>query len=376
MNTFSIPTEIVYGVGCLQEIGEKVAAFGKNAMLVCDPFFAANGLAKKLQAILAAADVAAVIYDGVVPNPTTDSIDAGVNIARQNNCDVIIGLGGGSSMDTAKAISVGTTHDGPIWDYAIGNKDITAKALPIVAITTTSGTGSQCTCFSVITNPLTKQKPGMGSPFILPKLAVVDPDLIKSAPARLTFETGFDVFCHAVEAYTSTIASPISDVFAEKALNLVSEFLPRAFNDGSDMDARYNMALADTYAGIAINHGCVSVGHVIAHVISGHLHHIAHGSALYSVYKGVLKFNSQALPEKHKFIANCLDKGNDDICSAFDKFFSQFNFTTELPAALNAKAGLSQTLANDTFTYMKGIADLNPIEACAGDVEKILAEAI
>jgi len=372
---FNVPTRVVFGAGKLAEAGSLAAGYGKKALVVCDPFFAGNGLAARLRGHLQAAGMASALYDGVIPNPTTDAIDAGAALARREGCDVIIGLGGGSAMDTAKAVAVAATHDGPIWPYAIGEKPVTAATLPVVAITTTSGTGSQCTCFSVITNPQTNQKPGMGSPFILPRLAIVDPELMLSVPPGMTLITGFDVFCHAVEAYTSTLASPFSDLLSERAISLVAKELPAVMRNGRDLAAREGMALADTYAGIAICHAVVSLAHVMAHVISGFYHDIPHGDALYSIYRGVLKFNATALPEKHAWIAGQLCPGCTDIVAAYDRFFAPFQFENRLKAR-RPDAAMIEKLAADTFTYMKGCTDLNPRPATVADARAILAAAV
>jgi len=327
---FTMPGKIVFGVGKLNESGALLSNLGRKGLIVCDAWCNTTGLPARLAEIMKKSGVESFIYDGVVPNPTVKVVDAGAVMAVENVCDFVVGLGGGSSMDTAKGIAVAATHDGSIWSYAMGEKEITPKTLPIAAVSTTSGTGSQCTCFAVISNPETKQKPGMGSPCILPQLAIVDPELMLSAPAQLTINTGFDVFCHAVEAYTSTAASDLSDMYAEKALILIGKHLEKCCKDGNNLEARAGMALADTCAGIAICNAVVTLPHVMAHVISGHFCDIPHGDALYSIYREALKFNSQALAEKHKFIANAIDPGNDDVVSAFENFFGKFEFTNKL----------------------------------------------
>jgi alcohol dehydrogenase len=376
MFEFIMPGKIVFGAGKFNESGTLVSELGKKGLIVCDAWCASTGLPAKLAEIMKSAGVESVIYDGVIPNPTVQVIDAGAELAIKNNCDFVIGLGGGSSMDTAKGIAVAATHEGSVWPYAMGEKDITSETLPITAISTTSGTGSQCTCFAVISNPETKQKPGMGSPYVLPQLAIVDPELMLSAPAQLTVNTGFDVFCHAVEAYTSTAASEFSDMYAEKALKLVGQYLERCYKDGNDLEARAGMALADTCGGIAICNGVVTLAHVMAHVISGHFCDIPHGDALYSIYGETLKFNSQALAEKHKFIANAIDPGNDDVVSAFENFFGKFEFRNMLKAKFQENPEIIDHIAKDTFTYMKGIVELNPVAVTKEDAKNILSASL
>lgn len=373
---FITPSKIVLGPGSLGQAGTLVAGLGKKALIVCDEWTSGNGLAARLGALLKEAGVGSVVYDGVIPNPTSVLIDAGAEVASKDGCDFVIGLGGGSSMDAAKGIAVAATHEGSIWDYAIGEKEIEDKVLPIACITTTSGTGSQCTIFSVITNPETLQKPGMGSPYIMPRLALVDPELVISAPPQLTADTGFDVFTHAVEAYTSVIASELSDMYAEKALILTGRYLKRCYADGTDLEARAAMAMADTCAGVAICNAVVSLGHVMAHVISGHFGDIAHGDALHSIYREVLRFNSKVLPEKHRFVATAIDPGNEDAAAAYDSFFGAFTFRDALREKVQADPGVIDVIAEETFTYMKAITELNPVEATVDDARNILTAAL
>lgn len=373
---FISPEKIVFGAGKINEAGELCKMLGRNALIVCDEYTRSVGLSKRIAESLKNAGIESTIYSGVVPNPTVECVDAAGAVAIENGCDFVVGLGGGSSMDAAKGAAVSATHGGEVWPYAIGEKEITDGVLPIVAITTTSGTGSQCTCFAVISNPETKQKPGMGSPLILPKLAIVDPELMLSVPKQLTANTGFDVFTHAVEAYTSTAASAMSDIHAKKALELVGGFLKRCYNDGSDLEGREAMAMADTCAGMAICNAVVTLPHVLAHVISGHFEEIPHGDALYSIYRASLKFNSRALPEKHQFIANAIDAGNTDVVSAFDNFFENFEFQNILKKKLVKSPELVNVLAEDAFTYMKGIAELNLVPATVEDAKNILLESI
>jgi len=371
---FTLPGKIVFGAGTLAKTGQLTRSFGDKTLIVCDKFTVKNGLAGRLQDILTSSGIKTVIYDEVIPNPTVDLIDAGASIAKKEKIDFVIGLGGGSSIDTAKGIAVAATHSGSIWPYAIGEKPLSCKILPIVAITTTSGTGSQCTCFAVISNPATKQKPGMGG--VLPSLAIVDPELPASMPQGLTLATGFDVFSHAVEAYTSSLASPFSDMYAEKALTLVGKYLPRTYNNGADMEARAGMALADTCAGIAICHAAVTAAHVVAHVIGGHYHDIAHGDALASIYREIMVFNAGSMPEKEKFIAGALIPGCHDSVVAYDQFFGQFSFENRLKQKYQSDKALAKRLAEDTFTYMKVYTEFNPVKIGVSDVEKILERSL
>lgn len=366
---------ILFGAGRVGEVGALARPFGARAMVVASPSCTRSGLTARVRSALTEAGVASELFDRVIPNPTTEIVAAAAAIARRQRSDCVIGLGGGSSMDTAKGVAVAATHDGGIWDYAIGRKPIRAATLPVVVIPTTSGSGSQTTCFAVITNPATQQKPGMGSPYILPKAAIVDPELMRSMSPELTAVTGFDVFSHAVEAYTSKAANPLADLFAERALELLGRHLPAAVRNGQDLAARAGMALADTCAGVAICHAVVSLGHVIAHVIGGHYPDIAHGDALATIYRGILRLNAPALPEKHRRIAQLLVPGCDEVVTAYDHFFGKLPLERRLRRQKLDDATL-RAMAAETFTYMKGIADLNPVAATDRDAYAILKESL
>jgi alcohol dehydrogenase class IV len=278
-------------------------------------------------------------------------------------------------MDTAKAAAVAATHEGDAWDYIMGVKEVTGATLPIVAVPTTSGTGSHVTCFAVITNPKTNEKPGMGSPHIIPRLAVLDPELTNGAPRQLTLNTGFDVFAHALEAYTSQAASPMSDLFARTAIEYLAGALPRCLADGSDLEARGAMMLADTCAGAAICAAVVSAGHALAHVISGHFPEIAHGDALYAIYRPLLAFNATAMPEKHEWVAGRLKPGCTDIVAAFEDFFGAHSFVNALRNTAPDDATLDR-LVDDVWRYLKFAVDLNPRAATQTDLRAMLSAAL
>ena len=217
----------------------------------------------------------------------------------------------------------------------------------------------------------------MGSPYVLPQLAIVDPELMLSAPKQLTVNTGLDVFCHAVEAYTSTAASDLSDMYAEKALTLVGKHMETCCEEGRQFGSSFrNGHWRILVQELQFCNGVVTLAHVMAHVIGGHFSDIPHGDALYSIYSETLKFNSQALAEKHKFIANAIDPGNDDVVSAFEKFFGKFEFANKLKDKFQENPEIVNTIAEDTFTYMKGIAELNPVAATEEDAKNILSASL
>jgi len=204
MNNFNYfhPTEIMFGCSRINKIGETIARFGKRCLLVTEkPFDVILANIEKVKETLKKSNIEFEHFDGAVPNPTT-SISKGASIAKKIKSDVILGISGDSSMDTAKAIAVEATHEEIAWNYTIFNsKHVSEKTLPIVAVTTTSGTGANLTQVAIFTNPDEKFKSAIVSPFVFPRVTIIDPDLMLTVPSHVTVSTGFDAFCHAFESY-------------------------------------------------------------------------------------------------------------------------------------------------------------------------------
>jgi alcohol dehydrogenase class IV len=283
--TYVQPTEIVFGSGRLRELGDIAARYGTRCLLVTEPRSATMGpLFDRAKESLAAAKMAVTHYDGVVPNPTTDVVAAGARIARESGAQVVVGLGGGSSMDSAKAIAVEATHEGSCWDYLFYKKAPTSRTFPIVCVTTTSGTGSQTTPCAVITKTELKDKSAIWHPNIFARAALIDPELMLSVPPRITSMTGFDAFSHNFEAFISNGTNPHVETIALSAIRLIVEHLPRVIEDGSDREAREAMAWADTLGGLAIASAGVTLPHGLGMQIGGHCPQVAHGQALAALY--------------------------------------------------------------------------------------------
>jgi alcohol dehydrogenase class IV len=311
MNDFNYfqPTEIRFGCGRLSEVGAAVSRWGRKCLLVTVPEFPEfTALYNKVKDLLKVGGVDAAHFDGVIPNPTTDVITAGARLAKEHRADVVLGLGGGSSMDAAKAIAVEATHPGTAWDYLFfREKQPTAATLPVVTVTTTSGTGSQVTQVAVVTNPAEKNKSALYNSLLYPKTSIVDPDLVRTAPPSLTASTGFDVFAHAFESYINPAGSPYTDLMALEAIRLVSLYLPKAAADGNDLEARTAMAWADTLAGLCIANSGVTLPHGIGMAMSGLYPHVAHGRALAAVYPAMMRFTFQAAETEFAAVARILD---------------------------------------------------------------------
>jgi alcohol dehydrogenase class IV len=323
MNKFKYfqPTEILFGAGRVDDAGEAASRFGRRCLIVTEPAFPAlAAAAQKVQASLKAKGIPFAHFDGVVSNPTTDVIAAGARLAREFRADVVLGLGGGSSLDTAKAIAVEATHEGSCWDYLFFREtQPSEKTLPIIAVTTTSGTGSQVTQVAVVTNPREKNKSALFHDRLYPKVGVVDPELMLSVPGNVTAATGFDVLAHAFESYINPNASPYTDLLALEALRIVAAHLPRAVAAGDDRDARTWMAWADTLAGLCIAAAGVTLPHGIGMAMGGLYPHVAHGQALASVYPAILRYSWDAAPARFAAAARLFDgslAGADDAAAA------------------------------------------------------------
>lgn len=308
------PTRLIFGCGKIKEVGKIVSSMGRHCLLVTTPGSQAmKSLYKTVTEDLEASGIEVGHFDGVVPNPTTDVINAGSDMAKQFGADVVLGLGGGSSMDTAKAISLGATHEGRPWDYRLySNKTITDKRLPIVAISTTSGTGSQVTPVAVLTNTAEKCKFAIANTLLCPSVAIIDPELMLTVPSHVTASTGFDVFAHAFESYIHRDASPYTDLLAMEAMRLVIATLPKVMEDPSNQDARTVMAWADTLGGLCIANAGTTLPHGIGMAIGGHAPHVMHGEALAGVYPEFLSYTREACVERFAAVARLFQPGRTD----------------------------------------------------------------
>jgi len=315
------PTEIRFGAGRAAESGEATSRLGRRCLIVTEPVFPALAAAlKKVRTSLEAAGLGVAHFDGVVPNPTTDVISDGARAAREFRADVVLGLGGGSSLDTAKAVAVEATHEGTCWDYLFFKPDQPSeRTLPVVAVTTTSGTGSHVTQVAVVTNPKERNKSALYHGRLYPRISLVDPELVLSAPKRVTASTGFDVLAHAFESFIHPGGSPYTDLMALEALRIVARRLPAAVDDGADLGARTDMAWADTLGGLCIANAGVTLPHGIGMAMGGLYPHIAHGEALAAVYPAVVRFSWDAAPAKFAATARIFDpalEGFDDGAAA------------------------------------------------------------
>lgn len=310
---YFIPVRLLFGAGMLDKLGE-VRLPGKKALIVISAggSMKRNGYLGRVQELLRKNGVDSVVYEGVQPNPTLINVREGAAVARENRCDFIIGLGGGSSIDASKSIAVMAVNEGDYWDYISGGSGkglpVPHDPLPVVAITTTAGTGTEADPWTVVTKEDTREKIGFGYEGTFPVLSIVDPELMASVPPHLTAYQGFDALFHATEGYIADIATEVSDMFALKSIELIGRSLPRAVRDGGDMDARTDMALANTLSGMVESTSSCTSEHSLEHALSAYHPALPHGAGLIMISEAYYTFFAGKVPERLIRMAKALGK--------------------------------------------------------------------
>jgi alcohol dehydrogenase len=302
---FFIPTVSLMGVGSSKETGEQAKALGATKLLiVTDAGLAKMGVADMIKTQLEAAGLSAVIFDGAEPNPTDKNVADGVKVYREHACDGIVSLGGGSAHDCAKGVGLVIGNGGDIRDFEGVNKS-TRPMPPFLAINTTAGTASEMTRFCIITNTDTHVKMAIVDWRCTPNIAINDPVLMVGKPPALTAATGMDALTHAVEAYVSTAATPITDACALQAIRLISEYLRPVVANGQNLEARDKMAYAEYLAGMAFNNASLGYVHACAHQLGG-FYNLPHGVCNAILLPAVCEFNLIACPQRFADIAVAL----------------------------------------------------------------------
>ena len=273
---YFLPTRNVFGEGAVQEAGDLVKSLGaKKCLIVTDRYLGQIGMADRVQGILEKAGIEACIFAGAEPNPTDKNVEAGARFYQENECNSIISLGGGSSHDCAKGIGLVAANGGQIADFEGVDKS-SKPMIPLMAINTTAGTASEITRFCIITDTSRKVKMAIVDWRVTPQIAINNPELMKGMPPSLTASTGMDALTHAIEAYVSTDANPLTDAAAIMAIKMIAHYLPKAVANGNYMKARDKMAYAQYLAGIAFNNASLGYVHAMAHQLGG-FYNLPHG---------------------------------------------------------------------------------------------------
>ncbi|MDK2796860.1 iron-dependent methanol dehydrogenase [Tepidiphilus sp. HLB4] len=302
---FFIPSVTLVGPGCVKEVGPRAKMLGaKRALIVTDAGLHKMGLSQEIADLLRSEGIDSVIFAGAEPNPTDINVHDGVKVYQKEKCDFIVSLGGGSSHDCAKGIGLVTAGGGHIRDYEGVDKS-KVPMTPLIAINTTAGTASEMTRFCIITNTDTHVKMAIVDWRCTPLVAIDDPRLMVKMPPALTAATGMDALTHAVEAYVSTAATPITDTCAEKAIELIGQWLPKAVANGDWMEARAAMCYAQYLAGMAFNNASLGYVHAMAHQLGG-FYNLPHGVCNAILLPHVCQFNLIAATERYARIAALL----------------------------------------------------------------------
>lgn len=383
--SFYNPTRILFGAGELNNLHKQTMP-GKKAILLISngKSTKVNGSLDRTIEQLEKAGIEYAIFDKIMENPYKSVIMEGATFAKENACDFILALGGGAVLDASVAIAAMATNPGDLWDYVFGG---TGKAmplknpgLPIVTIATTSGTGSEINCWGVISNPDTNEKIGFGAPELTPVLAIVDPELMRTVPAKYTAYQGFDALFHNTEVMISNGVNILSEAIALSAIENITKYLPRAVRDGNDMEARERVAYGSTMAGITMQLTSTTAEHSMEHSMSAYHHNLPHGAGLIMISKAFYEFfiERRACDEQFIKMAKAMgienaDKPEDFItalvklqedCGVADLKMSDYGFRKEE----------SMTLARGARSMQGGLFLANPCEMtdedCAGIFDK------
>lgn len=380
---YFIPTRILFGRGQLNHLGDQTLP-GKKALVVISSgkSIRANGYLDRTLEQLHRAGVETVVFDKILPNPVLRHVMEGAQVARDNHCDFVVGLGGGSSIDAAKAIAVMATNDGDYWDYIFGGsgkgQPVKNDPLPIVAITTTAGTGTEADPWTVTTKEETNEKIGFGYDKTFPVLSIVDPELMTTVPPHLTAYQGFDALFHSTEGYINTTHYVMSDLYSLEAIRLIGKSLAKAVANGNDIDAREDVALANTLAGmVESTSGCTSE-HSMEHAMSAFHPNLPHGAGLIMLSRAYYTHLAQTHACDDRMVAMAKALGKTDATTAMD-------FVDAL-VALQKACGVDQLkmsdygiteeelerIATNARETMGALFSVDPIEINHDDTLKIL----
>lgn len=306
---FFLPVNLVFGAGKTELAGTKTAAFGKCALIVTGGNSTKkSGLLNRIELLLNKSGVDFVIFDEVTPNPLTTTAEKGARIARENGCDVVVGIGGGSSIDAAKGIAFMAANDGDINDFIFGRRE-SALALPLIAIPTTCGTGTEGNGFAVLTNPDTLDKKSLRCAAVVPACSIIDPELMKTMPKAVLASVGFDALCHNIDAYVAVNSQPLTDLLALYGAELVAGSLPACMAGGDDADWE-RLTLGSTLGGMVIGIAGVSALHALEHPVSG-LRNAVHGRGLASLAPYVYSRSIAGAPKKFARLSAVLGGKNE-----------------------------------------------------------------
>ncbi|PHV70323.1 L-threonine dehydrogenase [Sporanaerobium hydrogeniformans] len=377
---FYMPPISLMGENCLQDLPNELSSRGfTKCLIVTDKVLVNIGLVDKLTKLLTSHQINYVIYDETKPNPTVTNVNHGLTMLKENHCDFVISFGGGSPHDCAKGIALLATNGGNIGDYEGVNKSQKPQ-LPLITINTTAGTASEMTIFSIITDEERHIKMALVDKHMTPIVAVNDPVLMVAMPKSLTAATGMDALTHSIEAYVSTIATPITDACAIKAIELISCYLKRAVDDGGDMVARENMAYAEYLAGMAFNNASLGYVHAMAHQLGG-FYDLPHGVCNAILLPHVQTFNAKEAGPRLKCIAKFMgvdvsEMSDEEGAKACIRRIKELSASVGIPVGLSTLGVKKEDFTTLATNALKdACAATNPVVGTLEDIIKIFENA-
>jgi len=388
--TYYMPTRLVFGPGKAGDLATTPFLPGRRALIVIGAAGAMRrfGYLDRVAGCLRQNGVESVVFDRILANPVTEHVAEGAALARSEGCDFVLGLGGGSSIDSAKSIAVMATNPGDYWDYMAGGtggkKTPPNRALPVVAVPTTAGTGTETDPWTVITNTKTNEKIGWGSDDTFPVLAVVDPELMISVPPKMTAYTGMDAFFHAVECYLATVNQPASDRFALEAIRLITGNLPAAVSNGADLEARTRLAWASAEAGICESLSCCISQHSMEHAVSAFYPDIPHGAGLVMLSVAYFSYLAERSPERFADMARAMGEDVDALpeeqqagafIAGLKKLIRAIGLEGERLAGYGVKKEDIPGLAENSISAMGFLYELTPVKMTVDDAVAIFEKA-
>ncbi len=378
---FYRPVEVFFGEGAIDKAGEVARRFGFKALIVTGRESAkkSGALDRLLRSLSSHGVHQYVLYNEILPNPTDRMVNEGARIAVEEKVDLIIGLGGGSALDSAKAISIVSSNEGSAWDYVRypeGPRLVPYLTRPVICIPTTAGTGSEVNRYSVITNEIRKEKLVISHSLNYPKVALIDPELTKTMSPRLTAVTGFDALIHALESLTNRVDNFMAEELSVRAIEIIAGWLQVAVEEPENMTARRWMSYASMLAGVAIDHLGVALIHVMEHPLSAHYPEISHGEGLAMLAPYITEFNIRGNPEKYALFARLMgyeEKPTRAVDALLD-LLEKIGLTGTLKGA-GVRGEDLERLTEDVYMLSRHSFLINPVEPSLEDIGELYRRA-
>ncbi len=367
---YYLPTNLIFGKDRINELGKIANTYGKKALVVTGQNSTKkSGLLDLSIKLLNQNDIETIVFDEVTQNPLTTTATKGATIAKDHNCDMVVGLGGGSIMDCAKSIAMLAVNDGSVDDFIFGNITATS-ALPIILVPTTCGTGSEGNGYAVLTNAETMDKKSLKADFLIPKASVIDPNLMKTMPPHVFANVAFDALCHLMEAATANMSNPLSKSIALEGVRLAMKNIV-AIYEGDSSDKRYEeMTLASTIGGMVIYSSGVTLGHAMEHPVSG-LKDIAHGKGLAMLTPAIMKKTIEKVPDKFEELAIAMGGQKPTDClDILDALLNKINLKVSL-----SDCGITQNdidwLVSNCYRVSQVVINNHPYAFSSDEIKEI-----